>query len=149
MDEDDDLFGLDLPPPPKIETKPPPRETKREKRDTKTVSRETSRPTEVPILVEEDLVWEGQFQNGRRDLRYWMIATFGEDTAIRAEAEEALGEVIRVRGHCLFPGVARFVEQANRNRWPSLARQAVFWNEMLSDLGYEVPKASLVFRPEA
>lgn len=136
---DEDWFGVDEPPP---EPTPPPRQEPVKKPPKTRQPSDGSRPENVPILVEEDLVWEGQYQNGRRDLRHWMIATFGEDTAIRAEAEEAFGEAVRIIAHGLYPGSQAFVEQANRNRWPSLAQQAVCWNEMLSDLGYDIPKAS-------
>lgn len=137
MDDDDDLFGLDLPPPPKVA--PPRQEPAKKPPKTRHTG---ERPTEVPILVQDDMVWLGKFQNGKRDLRYWMFETFGEGTDIQRQAEEALGEIIRDWAGCLFATVTTFVEQANRNLWPNLARQAVFWNEMLHQIGYTVPKTA-------
>lgn len=144
MDDDEDYFGLNLPAPdiPKASHPEPPASQKPTRSSRKTPkASQAERPTDVPILVRADLVWLGKFQNGCRDLRYWLIETFGEDTEIRHEAEAALGEIVTDWAGCLFPGAEGFCEQANRNMWPSLSRQAAFWNEMLHQIGYTVPQA--------
>lgn len=100
-------------------------------------------PTNVPILIAEDMTWSWTTSDGRRDLSEWLEVTFdtspGAYTPRLDEARKILLGVITERYGEAFEVVSLFVERAQKQRHPSLAWQAACWNEMLSRLGYMVP----------
>lgn len=102
-------------------------------------------PVNVPILVAADMAWQYETSDGRRDLPYWLEATFNpeypvKDTKQHAEAYRMLCAVITERFKKKVTSLWLFTEFTFKNRLPCLAWQAACWNEMLKRLGYEVPK---------
>lgn len=102
-------------------------------------------PVNVPILVAADLCWQYETQDGRRDLWCWLEATFNpeypvKDTKQFRTAYATLCVVITERFKKKVTILSLFLEFTYKNRLPCLAWQAACWNEMLSRLGYEVPK---------
>lgn len=130
-EDDDDFFGelLDEPDPP-----PPAKPDK------------DGWPSGVPILVGDDIVWQFSDSRGRHDLFYWLELTFNpefplKDTKAFKVAYKTLCEVITDRFKKKVTCLYLFLEFTCKNKLPSKDWQAACWNEMLSRLGYEVPRS--------
>jgi hypothetical protein len=104
-------------------------------------------PKDVPILAATDLVWNFSTRTGRRDLLEWLEKTFNpdypaKDTKRYRRAYRTLCEVITERFGKKVTSLWLFLEFAYKRKIPCLAWQAACWNEMLSRLGYTVPRRS-------
>ncbi len=104
-------------------------------------------PVDVPVLVESDVIWNYSTGRGRRDLLVWLEATFNpeypaKDAKQFRTAYETLCAVLTERFRRPVKCLWLFLEFAKKHRLPCLAWQAACWNEMLSRLGYAVPKKS-------
>lgn len=104
-------------------------------------------PVNVPILTPGDLVWNFSTRLGRHDLAVWLELTFNPENPMREpkayrKAYRTLCHVITERFGKKVSVLPLFLEFTVKHRLPCLAWQASCWNEMLSRLGYEVPKKS-------
>lgn len=103
-------------------------------------------PSGVPILTEDDLVWQYSDSRGRHDLFYWLELTFNpeyplKDTKAYRVAYRTLCEVLTERFKKKVTVLYLFMEFVFKNKLPSKAWQAACWNETLARLGYEVPRS--------
>lgn len=103
-------------------------------------------PDDVPILTGDDLVWNWSDSHGRHDLAVWLERTFNpeyplKDTKRYAKAYRGLCQVITERFKKKVTQLWLFLEFTKKNKLPCKEWQAACWNEMLSRLGYEVPRS--------
>lgn len=102
-------------------------------------------PSSVPILTEEDIVWQYSDSRGRHDLYVWLELVFNpdypeKDTKAYRKAYRTLCRVLSERFDKKVTVLYRFMEFVYRNKLPSKAWQAACWNAMLIELGYDIPK---------
>jgi hypothetical protein len=108
----------------------------------KEVVRKDGWPVEVPVLVEDDLIWNFSSQDGRHDIAEWLERTFDPVTMPKQHnrAAKELCSVISERFKKKVTSLWLFLEFTKKNKLPSLAWQAACFNETLARLGYDIPK---------
>ena len=104
-------------------------------------------PTEVPILVANDMAYAGDAgDGGRRAIDWWLYWTF--TSGVRAykrkypdeQANQVLREVLSERYGKKVKCLWTFMEYQEKHKDVSLAWLAACWNEMLRRLGYGIPQ---------